>query len=245
MSIQINNNFDYKGNQPNFERDRFETLELMRSADERSLDNGHISYCEETGKHYVFNENNDIDVETGKWRLLIENSEDLKSVLNLKADKSELDTKVDKVEGKSLISDTEIDRLKNIINYDDTDVKKDIADIKTSLDSKLESTDLNNINAHVSNTSIHITAEEKVKWDAKVDDSDLVEYEKTSDVNAKLENKANTTDLNIHTGNTDIHVTSDEKAKWNNIDNKLDKTYTPIIPSVEPVEKVVGSIWII
>ena len=90
MSIQINNNFDYKGNQPNFERDRFETLELMRSADERSLDNGHISYCEETGKHYVFNENNDIDVETGKWRLLIENSEDLKSVLDLKADKSDI-----------------------------------------------------------------------------------------------------------------------------------------------------------
>ena len=77
MSIQINNNFDYKGNQPNFERDQFETLELMRSADERSLDNGHISYCEETGKHYVFNENNAIDVKTGKWRLLIENQENL------------------------------------------------------------------------------------------------------------------------------------------------------------------------
>ena len=97
MSIQINNNFDYKGNQPNFERDRFETLELMRSADERSLDNGHISYCEETGKHYVFNENNAIDVETGKWRLLIENPENLKSALDLKADKSDIaDLKSDK-----------------------------------------------------------------------------------------------------------------------------------------------------
>ena len=69
MSIQVNSNFNYKGSKPNFERDRFETLELMRSADERSLDNGHISYCVGTGKHYVFNENNDIDVETGKWRL--------------------------------------------------------------------------------------------------------------------------------------------------------------------------------
>ena len=49
----------------------------MCSADERSLDNGHISYCEETGKHYVFNENNAIDVKTGKWRLLIENQENL------------------------------------------------------------------------------------------------------------------------------------------------------------------------
>ena len=77
MSIQINNKFDYKGNQPNFERDQFETLELMHSADERSLDNGHISYCIETDKHYVFNENNAIDVKTGKWRLLIENQENL------------------------------------------------------------------------------------------------------------------------------------------------------------------------
>ena len=133
MSIQINNNFDYKGNQPNFERDQFETLELMRSADERSLDNGHISYCEETGKHYVFNENNAIDVETGKWRLLIENPENLKSALDLKADKSELDTKVDKVEGKSLVDDTEIARLATINNYDDTQVKTQISNINKTI----------------------------------------------------------------------------------------------------------------
>ena len=221
MAIQIGTNFEYKGESPNFERDQFKTLELMRSADERSLDEGHISYCIETGKHYVFNKNNAIDNKTGKWRLLIENPENLKPVLDLKADKSELDTKVDKVEGKSLISDAEIDRLKNVINYDDTDVKTDIADIKTSLDSKLESTDLDDINAHVSNTSIHITADERVKWDAKLDDSDLVEYEKTSDANTKLNNKANKTDLNAHAGNTDIHVTSDEKTKW---DSKLDSS---------------------
>ena len=221
MAIQIGTNFEYKGESPNFERDQFKTLELMRSADERSLDEGHISYCIETGKHYVFNKNNAIDVETGKWRLLTENPENLKSALNLKADKSELDTKVDKVEGKSLISDTEIDRLKNVINYDDTDVKADITDIKTSLDNKLESTDLDDINAHVSNTTIHITTEERAKWNAKIDDSDLVEYEKTSDVNTKLNNKANTTDLNAHTGNANIHVTSDEKTKW---DSKLDSS---------------------
>ena len=68
MSIQINNNFNYKGSKPNFERDRFETLELMRSVDERSLDNGHISYCEETGLHYVFKNTNTNDYVLGKWR---------------------------------------------------------------------------------------------------------------------------------------------------------------------------------
>ena len=116
MAIQIGTNFEYKGESPNFERDQFKTLELMRSADERSLDEGHISYCIETGKHYVLNKNNAIDDKTGKWRLLIENPENLKPVLDLKADKSELDTKVDKVEGKSLISNTEIERLKSIAN---------------------------------------------------------------------------------------------------------------------------------
>ena len=68
MSIQVNSNFNYKGSKPNFERDRFETLELMRSADERSLDNGHISYCEETGLHYVFKNTNANDYMLGKWR---------------------------------------------------------------------------------------------------------------------------------------------------------------------------------
>ncbi len=40
---------------------------------------------------------------------------------------SEIDKKVDKVEGKSLISDAEIARLANVDNYDDTTVKADIA----------------------------------------------------------------------------------------------------------------------
>ena len=40
----------------------------MRSADERSLDNGHISYCEETGLHYVFKNTNTNDYTLGKWR---------------------------------------------------------------------------------------------------------------------------------------------------------------------------------
>ena len=121
MSIQINNNFDYKGNQPNFERDRFETLELMRSADERSLDNGHISYCEETGKHYVFNENNDIDVETGKWRLLIENPENLDTNKQDKTDNA-LDTTdktvvgaINEINGNALDNVTFSADYKNII----------------------------------------------------------------------------------------------------------------------------------
>ena len=206
MSIQIGVNFEYKGKLSNFARDSFETLTDMRNVLDNDIDKGHISYCVETGKHYTFNRNNAIDVITGKWRLLTENPEDLKSVLNLKADKSELDTKVDKVDGKSLISDTEIARLATINNYDDTD-------IKNTINNKANTTDLT---THTSDTSIHITSAERTKWNNKAEMTDipnltnyatktyvtdeiakastsgtvdLTGYAKTADVNAGLSTK--------------------------------------------------------
>ena len=51
----------------------------------------------------------------------------VKSELANKADTSSLNGKVDKVEGKSLISDSEITRLATLTNYDDTEVKNLIA----------------------------------------------------------------------------------------------------------------------
>ena len=55
----------------------------------------------------------------------------VKATADAAAVKTEVETalagKVDKVEGKSLISDTEIARLANVTNYDDTQVKADIA----------------------------------------------------------------------------------------------------------------------
>jgi hypothetical protein len=42
------------------------------------------------------------------------------------ATKDELATKVDKVTGKSLVSDSEIERLANVTNYDDTELKEQI-----------------------------------------------------------------------------------------------------------------------
>ena len=301
MSIQIGVNFEYKGKLSNFARDSFETLTDMRNVLDNDIDEGHISYCVETGKHYTFNRNNAIDVITGKWRLLTENPEDLKSVLNLKADKSELDTKVDKVDGKSLISDTEIARLATINNYDDTD-------IKNTINNKANTTDLT---THTSDTNIHITSAERTKWNNKAEMTDipnltnyatktyvtdeiakastsgtvdLTGYAKTADVNAGLSTKvdkvtgkslisdaeitrlskisnyddssikssianmnselakkankselfsgsyndltdkptipdisnlATKTEVTTHTNDTDIHITSDERTKWN------------------------------
>jgi lysophospholipase L1-like esterase len=65
------------------------------------------------------------------------------------ATKDELNNKVDKVKGKSLIDDTEIERLKTVSNYDDTEIKntlKEKAD-KTELHSHTNKTVLDNITA--------------------------------------------------------------------------------------------------
>ena len=46
---------------------------------------------------------------------------------------TKLDTKVDKQEGKSLISDAEIERLASVKNYDDTEIRGDISDLQNNL----------------------------------------------------------------------------------------------------------------
>lgn len=65
--IQVADNFNYRGKKPNFDRNSFDTLQDMKNYSENSLDDGHISYCKETDKHYKFNSNNQSDPTTGKW----------------------------------------------------------------------------------------------------------------------------------------------------------------------------------
>ena len=55
--IQVADNFNYRGKKPNFDRDSFDTLQDMKNYSENSLDDGHISYCKETSKHYKLNIN--------------------------------------------------------------------------------------------------------------------------------------------------------------------------------------------
>ena len=131
-----------------------------------------------------------------------------------------LNTKVDKVAGKSLISDTEIARLKLVDNYDDTDIKR-------SINAKASNADLT---THTSDNNIHITSSERAKWNAKADVSDipsLTAYAtKTfvSDEIAKavtsgtvdLSGYAKKIELTNHTNDADIHVTSSDKNNWNN-----------------------------
>lgn len=55
---QIATNFILRSKLPNFERDSFQTFNDMETVDSSWIDEGHISYCYETGKHYRFNSNN-------------------------------------------------------------------------------------------------------------------------------------------------------------------------------------------
>ena len=72
MAIGVIDNFSYNGKKPNFERDSFATLEQMRNIPDTNIDEGHISYCSETGKSYQFKSANTLDPLTGKWRVLNE-----------------------------------------------------------------------------------------------------------------------------------------------------------------------------
>lgn len=66
--IQIIDNFEHRSKLPNFARDQFNTLEEMKNVRDEDIDEGHISYCISTDKHYKFNASNAIDQSTGKWR---------------------------------------------------------------------------------------------------------------------------------------------------------------------------------
>lgn len=103
MSLGIGDNFKYQGKKPNFERDSFATKAEMKGFPEANVDEGHISFCEEDGKHYEFKAGNSVDTNTGKWREFTTNvdlsgyatkTEVQQSVAN-KVDKSYVDGKVD------------------------------------------------------------------------------------------------------------------------------------------------------
>ena len=68
MALKIGDNFSYQGQKPNFDRDSFDTLAVMKAFPETSIDEGHISYCKEDGKNYQYKATNSLDATTGKWR---------------------------------------------------------------------------------------------------------------------------------------------------------------------------------
>ena len=117
-----------------------------------------VNWLEITGKPTTFS---DWDATEGEQ--VIANKPDLneyatnvelnhvKAELANKADTSSLNGKVDKVEGKSLISDSEITRLATVTNYDDTEVKNQIATKANSADVYTK-TEIDNMIGTISST---------------------------------------------------------------------------------------------
>lgn len=80
---QISSNFILRSKSPNFERDSFATWDEMKSVNSAWMDEGHISYCKERQKHYVFSTVNAPDNEGGRWtELKLTINDDIISFIN-------------------------------------------------------------------------------------------------------------------------------------------------------------------
>ena len=70
MAISLIDNLKIQNKKQNVERDSFATIADMVSYSPNYLPNIFHAMCEETGKMYVYNINNDEDPDLGKWRVL-------------------------------------------------------------------------------------------------------------------------------------------------------------------------------
>lgn len=77
-----------------------------------------------------------------------------------------LSGKVDKEEGKSLISDSEITRLANVKNYDDTKVKSDISSMNTAINTN--KTSIANIQSTLNSKANSADVYTKSETDTKI-----------------------------------------------------------------------------
>lgn len=68
MAINIISNFNYRGQQFDFERQYIATLAGLKSAVDTDYPDGYEVYCSETGFWYEFKSSNSVDETTGKFR---------------------------------------------------------------------------------------------------------------------------------------------------------------------------------
>ena len=139
---------------------------------------------------------------------------------------TQIGKKVDKVEGKSLVDDDEIERLANVNNYDDTEVRG-------LINAKANPSDIPTKVSQLTNDSGFLTSVPS-------------EYVTDSELNAKgyltqhqsLEDYAKKSELHSHSNKSVLdNITSDKVAEWDNKStfsgNYNDLTNKPTIPSTE------------
>jgi hypothetical protein len=89
--------------------------------------------------------------------------------------------------------------------------------LKTDLDKKADKTSLE---SHVGDNIVHITADERTKWNIKTTPDGTLNATSTNSVQNKavtkeFSNYVKNTKFELHANNNDIHVTAEEKKKWN------------------------------
>lgn len=130
--------------------------------------------------------------------------EELKSYVKTTEMNTALENKVDKVAGKSLISDTEITRLASVDNYNDTAIKADIAKKAdtTTVNAALEGK-VDKVTGKTLSTNDYTTAEkEKLAGLSNYDDTNI---------KASIATKANSTDVYTKTAmNTELGKKADK-----------------------------------
>lgn len=130
--------------------------------------------------------------------------EELKSYVKTTEMSTALENKVDKVVGKSLISDAEITRLASVDNYNDTAIKADIAKKAdtTTVNAALEGK-VDKVTGKTLSTNDYTTAEkEKLAGLSNYDDTDI---------KASIATKANSADVYTKTAmNTELGKKADK-----------------------------------
>lgn len=101
MPVPFASNIELLSKLPNFSRDMFDTKSAMKSFPEYNLPDIFITTCKEDGNVYVFNRNNEVNTETGKWRAINASGS---SSYNALSDKPAID-------GHTLSSSTTLDNL--------------------------------------------------------------------------------------------------------------------------------------
>lgn len=117
MAISLIDNLKIQNKKQNVERDSFATILDMVSYSPNYLPNIFHAMCEETGKMYVYNVNNDIDPVLGKWRVL-EGSGG-----------GTADVPIEKIKVNGELQ-TPVNKVVNITvpdAYDDTDIRTELA----------------------------------------------------------------------------------------------------------------------
>jgi hypothetical protein len=127
---------------------------------------------------------------------------------------TQIGTKVDKVNGKSLIDDTEIERLKNVDNYDDTEIFNSLSSITDGVNDleKIESSEIEPTNEKV---SLWINTSEEISTDiiTRINDETVASDTTWSSekINASIiSSSSNNVDLSAYALKTDIPTKTSE-----------------------------------